>query len=93
MPDKEEEWWTAGRVAEELEVHRVSVNRIPREDLPYTEHGGRKVRRYDPEVVRAYAATRTAPPDTSLAGILADHERRLADHERRLNTIEDRDRP
>jgi len=90
VADADDPWWTAGQVAGYLGVHRATVARIPREDLPYTEHGGRAVRRYDPGAVRAFKALHDTDRDASLAGLLAEHSRRLDEHDAELQAIRDR---
>ena len=84
------DWWTAGQVAVHLGVHRATVARIPRSELPYDTHGGRDVRRYSPDAVRAFAALRSPAPDASLAGLLAEHARRLDGHDIELAGIRER---
>ena len=85
MPELgEREWWTVGAVADLLGVHRVSVHRIPRDELGYVEHGRRKVRRYSPADVRAYADAR-AVTTGGVPGVLA----MVVDHERRLVAVEE----
>jgi len=88
VTDDDPQWWTASQVADYLGAHRSTVARgIPRKDLPYTEHGGRKVRRYDPAAVRAFKALRDVDQDASLAGLLAEHSRRLDEHDAELDEI------
>jgi hypothetical protein len=87
VTDDDDPWWTASRVAEYLGVHRATVARIPRDDLPYAEHGGRGVRRYDPSAVRAFRALHDTSSDASLAGLLAEHSRRLDEHDAALDEI------
>jgi len=90
VTDDADPWWTAGQVAAHLGVHRATVARIPRTDLPYTEHGGRRTRRYDPSAVRAFKALHDTDRDASLAGLLAEHSRRLDAHDAELQAIRDR---
>jgi hypothetical protein len=88
-----EEVWTVGKVADFLGVHRVTVHRISRTQLPYTEHGGRKIRHYDPNIVKVYGAGCVHPIDESLAGILASHETRISNLETHLRGKDHEGRP
>ena len=90
VTDDDPTWWTAGQVAKYLGVHRATVARISREDLPYAEHGGRRTRRYDPGAIRAFKALHDTSSDASLAGLLAEHSRRLDAHDAELQAIRDR---
>jgi len=87
VTDDEDPWWTAGQVADHLGVSRTSVWRIPHTDLPYKLHGGRGVRRYDPDAVSAFKALHDTGPDSALAGLLAEHSRRLDEHDAALDEI------
>lgn len=83
MDDKQEAW-TVSKVASFLGIHRVSVYRIPRDKLPYLEHGRRKIRHYDPAIVQAYENGCASPIDESLAGTISSHEKRISELERHL---------
>ena len=85
-----EEWWPASRAAKLLGIHRVTLHRIPRDQLPYREIGARRIRRYRPDDVRAYAAGQDAPPGESLPSLVAEQGRILAEHEARIRAIEER---
>lgn len=92
MPEQEpeEEWWPSSRAAAHLGIHPVTLNRMPREELPYREIGKRRIRRYRPDDVRAIKAGQAAPAGETLPSLVAEQGRTLADHEARLKAIEDK---
>lgn len=82
MPEPAPVEWSSTRVAEFLDTYRSTVLDIPRERLPYREVGRRRMRRYRPADVRAYAAGQEPQPPEP--GTIADHEARLQRIERVL---------
>ena len=75
-------------------MHRSSVHRIPRDQLPYTEIGRRRARRYRDRDVEAYAeqTTRVDQQESiaSIASRITACETRLDEHAERLTALEER---
>jgi hypothetical protein len=79
---------SVAEVARLLDVHRATVHRIPGDQLPYTEVGRRKLRRYRRSDVEAYRADTTAPSLAVLIEGVARHDAQLARHELRISALE-----
>lgn len=84
------EQWTVSRVAAYLGIHRVTVNRIPCDQLPYRACGKRKIRYYDSEVVIAYGAGCVPTEAPSVLGMLTAQSRELTECQQRLDSLEQR---
>jgi hypothetical protein len=84
----------ASDVARILGIHRSSVHRIPRDQLPYAEIGRRRARRYRDGDVEAYAEQTTQVDQQTLIASIASRvtacEVRLDEHAVRLTALEER---